>query len=61
MNLKKTIFLASSSELKDDRDKIQIFISQLNQDWFDKGIQFEFKLWENFIESFSNKASTVAS
>ena len=52
---RKTIFLASSSELKEDRDRFQIFISQLNEDWFYREVQFELKLWENFIESLTNR------
>jgi hypothetical protein len=32
------IFLASSDELKDDRDGFQILIAQLNQSWIAKDI-----------------------
>ncbi|WP_373496723.1 hypothetical protein [Aquiflexum sp.] len=55
MDIKKTIFLASSFELKDDRDDFQIFISQINEDWGNRGIQFEVRLWENFIESIASR------
>lgn len=55
MYIKKTIFLASSFELKEDRDDFQIFINQINEDWAYRGIQFEVRLWENFIEAIASK------
>jgi len=32
----KKIFLASSSELKDDRDNFEKFINELNDDWLSR-------------------------
>ena len=49
------IFLASSSELKDDRKEFQIFISQLNDVWADREIEFNLNIWEDFIDSMSTK------
>lgn len=48
-----TIFLASSSELKSDRDEFRKFIAELNEGWRDKNIYFDLKIWENFIDSMS--------
>ena len=45
------IFLASSSELTEDRNNFQIFINQLNEDWCNRDICFHLKMWENFIDS----------
>ncbi|GJL73401.1 MAG: hypothetical protein NMNS01_26000 [Nitrosomonas sp.] len=50
---KKKIFLASSSELKKDRDQFEIFISRKNKDWIDKGIFLELILWEDFLDAVS--------
>ena len=47
------IFLASSSELKDDRNNFQILISQLNDEWGDRDIYFKLTIWEDFIDSMS--------
>ncbi len=47
------IFLASSAELKEDRNQVQVFISQLNDEWCHRDICFKIKLWENFIDSMS--------
>ena len=35
--IKKKLFLASSSELKEDREQFEIFISRKNKDWIDRG------------------------
>ena len=35
------IFLASSFELKADRDQFEIFINRKNKEWVNKGIFFE--------------------
>ena len=35
--LKKKLFLASSSELKEDRKEFEIFINRKNKDWIGKG------------------------
>lgn len=46
-----TIFLASSSELKEDRENFRLFISEINNEWFNKGIQFKPVYWEYFLDS----------
>ena len=50
---KKKIFLASSSELKEDRDSFEIFINRKNKDWIDKSIFLELILWEDFLDAVS--------
>lgn len=60
------IFLASSTDLKEDRNNFQIFISQLNDSCTDEDIQFKLTIWEDFIDAMSpgglqdnyNKASS---
>ena len=47
------IFLASSEELKEDRNSFQIFLSQLNESWKDQDIQFKLTLWEDFKDAMS--------
>lgn len=47
------IFLASSEELKVERNGFQIFISQLNESWSDQGIEFTLTIWEDFIDAMS--------
>lgn len=49
----KTIFLASSEELKDDRRSFELMIGRLNQQWRARDIVFELVVWENFIDSMS--------
>lgn len=51
--IKKKLFLASSSELKEDRDQFEIFISRKNKDWIDRGIFLELILWEDFLDAVS--------
>ncbi len=51
MNDLITIFLASSSELKEERDNFLIFISEINKQWYKKGIQFNLERWEYFLDS----------
>ena len=48
------IFIASSSELKDDRDLFRNFISQENDRLHTKGIYLEIVQWENFLDAVSN-------
>ena len=48
-----TIFLASSSELKEDRENFRLFISEINNEWYDVGIQFKPIFWEYFLDSFA--------
>lgn len=47
------IFLASSSELKADREQFEIFISRENKNWIDEGVFLELILWEDFIDAMS--------
>jgi internalin A len=47
------IFIASSSELKDDRKEFELAIRQKNDNWVKKGIYLQPVMWENFIDSIS--------
>jgi hypothetical protein len=49
----KKIFLASSSELKEDREQFEIFINRKNKDWKGKGVFLELILWEDFLDAMS--------
>ena len=52
--MKKTrLFLASSSELLDDRNKFEIFINRKNKEWYKKGIFLELIIWEDFLDIMS--------
>ena len=51
--LTKKIFLASSSELLDDRKEFEIFINRKNKEWIDKGVFLEFVVWEDFLDAVS--------
>ncbi|SEF40571.1 toll/interleukin-1 receptor domain-containing protein [Nitrosomonas ureae] len=51
--LKKKIFLASSSELKGDREHFEIFINRKNKDWIGKDIFLELIIWEDFLDAVS--------
>lgn len=44
------IFLASSFELKSDRDQFEIFISRKNKEWVAKGVFLELVIWEDTLE-----------
>lgn len=50
---KKKIFLASSSELKEDREQFEILINRKNKAWIDKGIFLELVIWEDFLDALS--------
>jgi hypothetical protein len=50
---KKTLFLASSSELKADREAFEIFINRKNKLWHDKKLFLELILWEDFLDAVS--------
>jgi len=52
MNTKK-IFLASSSELKEDREQFEIFINRKNKDWVEKGVFLKLIVWEDFLDALS--------
>jgi hypothetical protein len=49
----KKIFLASSSELIEDRKEFEIFINRKNKDWVDQGIFLELVVWEDFLDAVS--------
>jgi hypothetical protein len=42
--IKRKIFLASTSELKTDREQFEILISRKNNEWLEKGIFLELVL-----------------
>ena len=50
---KQKIFLASSFELKDDRDQFEIFIGRKNKQLIERDIFFELILWEDFLDAIS--------
>jgi hypothetical protein len=47
------IFLASSSELKEDRIEFEIFISRKNKDLVNRGVFLEITMWEDFLDAMS--------
>lgn len=47
------IFLASSSELKEDREQFEIFINRKNKEYIKDGFFLELVLWEDFIDAMS--------
>ncbi len=47
------IFLASSSELKDDREQFEIFINRKNKEYIKDGVFLELVLWEDFLNAMS--------
>ena len=47
------LFLASSSELKDDREQFEIFIYRKCKTWFDRGIFLHLDIWEDFLDAMS--------
>ena len=47
------IFLASSSELKADREQFEIFINRENKNLIKSGIFLELNIWEDFIDAVS--------
>ncbi len=47
------IFLASSSELKDDREQFEIFINRKNKEYIKKDIFLELVIWEDFLDAMS--------
>lgn len=48
---KYKIFIASSAELKEDRDQFELLISTRNYRLFEKGILLEIVRWENFSDA----------
>ena len=47
------IFLASSSELKSDREQFEIFINRKNKEYIQDNIFLELVLWEDFLDAMS--------
>ena len=47
------IFLASSSELKDDRKEFEIYIYRKNKDWVRRGAFIDLIVWEDFLDQLS--------
>jgi hypothetical protein len=45
--------LASSAELKSDREQFEIFINRKNKDYIKKEIFLELVLWEDFLDAMS--------
>lgn len=52
MQIKK-IFLASSAELKADRDQFEIAVNRKNKEWIRQGIFLELVVWEDFLDALS--------
>lgn len=52
MNIKK-IFLASSAELKVDREKFELQINRINKGWVANGVFLELVVWEDFLDALS--------
>ncbi len=52
MNIVK-IFLASSSELKSDREQFEILINRENKEYIKKNIFLELVIWEDFLDVMS--------
>jgi len=48
------IFLASSSELKDDRDAFDLYFRQHNDKLIKQGLYLEIVRWENFLDAMSS-------
>ncbi|MFA5922385.1 MAG: COR domain-containing protein [Methylococcaceae bacterium] len=48
------IFLASSSELKEDRDAFELYFRQQNDQLRKQGIYLEIVRWENFLDAMSD-------
>jgi len=47
------IFLASSSELQNERKQVQTFIDNINNSWVKKAAAIELVNWEDFITAVS--------
>ncbi len=46
----KRIFLASSSELAEDRKEVELLVNRKNKDWAGRGISLELVIWEDFLD-----------
>ena len=47
------LFLASSSELKEDRKEFEIFINRKNKELRKKNIFIRLEIWEDFLDAMS--------
>jgi hypothetical protein len=47
------IFLASSAELREDRDAFELYFRQQNDQFRRKGLYLEINRWENFLDAMS--------
>jgi hypothetical protein len=47
----KRLFLASSSELKEDRREFEILVGRKNSDWVARGVYLDLLVWENFLDA----------
>jgi TIR domain len=47
------LFLASSSELAQDRKEFEIFINRKNKDWVARGVFLELAVWEDYLDAIS--------
>lgn len=47
------LFLASSSELADDRKEFELFINRKNKEWVGRGDFLELVVWEDFLDVMS--------
>lgn len=47
------LFLASSAELKADRQAFEGFINRKNKDWVARGVFLELVIWEDFLDAVS--------
>jgi hypothetical protein len=47
------IFLASSAELREDRDAFDLYFRQQNDQLRKRGLYLEIKRWENFLDAMS--------
>ena len=47
------IFLASSNELRSDREQFEIFINRENKEYIKKGVFLELIIWEDFLDAMS--------
>jgi hypothetical protein len=48
------IFLASSSELREDRDAFELYMRQRNDELREQGFYLEIVRWENFLDAMSD-------
>lgn len=50
---KRKLFLASSSELKEDRKEFEIFLGRKNNDWIERDVYLQLIVWEDFLDALS--------